>query len=124
MGKTVAASFDTVADRLQQLLGARGFHLQFDIDLAEQLRQEAGARFPRYHILGACHLRHMARALAAEPQLGLLFPCHLIHYEDHTGQSVVLARDPARIMDLLRHPVAIETAMLIRDELEALLEEL
>jgi uncharacterized protein (DUF302 family) len=66
----------------------------------------------------------MARALGAEPQIGLLFPCHLVLYEDHRGQTVALARDPARVMDLLRHPLAIETAMMIRDDLEEILEQL
>lgn len=124
IGKTILLPFDAAVDRLRGQLGTGGFQLLFEIDVSEQMQRHTGTRFPRYRTFGACHLPMMARALAIEPQIGLLFPCHIVLYENHSQECVVMFRDPAWITDQLLHPIAIETAMQIFAELETILDTL
>jgi uncharacterized protein (DUF302 family) len=124
ISKIVLLPYAEALVRLRERLSTGGFQLLFDIDVSEEMQQHAGARFPGYRIFGTCHLPMMARALAIEPQIGLLFPCHIILYENGRHECIVMVRDPAWITDQLLHPIAIETAMQIFAKLEAILEPL
>jgi uncharacterized protein (DUF302 family) len=73
-------------------------------------------------IVGACPPDFARRAFSADSNIGLLLPCNVIVYEEEGGQSTVMAMDPAYLMDLVRVPEAIEVAIEIREELEALVE--
>lgn len=122
-GTTLAAPFSQVVEALQQALGSRGFHVTAISDI-QTYAAAIGETIPPYLAINLCHPQHAARACAAEPTAGVLLSCTIIVYVDPPHGTVVMARDPGRSMDLLRHPVAIEAAMLIRMDLERVIDEL
>jgi len=124
LGRALAEDLSAVAERLLSSLEQQGFQIVFRLDYADKFSATGAGPFPPYQIWGVCHLQHMSRALSAEPAVGLLFPSHLILFSNAAGDTVVMAKDPARIMDLLRHPTAIEAAMGIGDLLERIIDEL
>lgn len=123
-GRTLPDPLSTVVQRLTSSLEAQGFEIAFRLDYAEKFSKAGAIHSPPYQIWGISHLKQMSRALSAEPSAGLLFPYHLILFCSSRGETVIMVKDPARIMDLLCHPVAIEVAMEIGDMLERVLDEL
>jgi len=121
-GKTVDLGFENALDKLVELFRQRGFGVLFQVDMQDHLRQKAGIDFRRYAIIGACHPGLASRAFCADINIGLLLPCNVIVYEDGEGRSTVMAMDPAYLMDFLRVPEAIEVAIAVKEELEALIE--
>lgn len=124
LGRTVDEDLAAVADRLAISLAKGGFEIAFRLDYAEKFAAAGAGPFPPYHIWGVCHLELMNRALAAEPAVGLLLPCHLILYSNADRDTVVMVKDPSRTIDLLRHPAAMAAIMEIGDRLEDILDVL
>jgi uncharacterized protein (DUF302 family) len=73
-------------------------------------------------IIGACPPAFTRRAFNADSNIGLLLPCNVVVYEEEGGRSTVMAMDPAYLMDMVRVPEAIEVAIEIKEEFEALVE--
>jgi len=121
-GKTLNLGFEDALARLVELFRQRGFGILFQVDMQGHLQQKVGLDFRRYEIVGACHPDLASRAFCADLNIGLLLPCSVIVYEEEGGQSTVMAMDPAYLMDFLRVPEAIEVAMAVKEELEALIE--
>lgn len=123
-GKTVELDYERTLDKLLSLLRARDFAILFQVDMQQALRQDSGARFRRYMLIGACPQALARRAFDADVNIGLLLPCNVVVYEEEGGRSRVMAMDPAYVMDLVRVPQAIEVAIELKEELEALVEML
>lgn len=123
-GKTVELDYESALSKVIALFHARGFSVLFQVDMREALRQEAGADFRRYMIIGACPPALARRAFGADRNIGLLLPCNVVVYEEEGGRSTVMAMDPAYLMDMVRVPEAIEVAIEIREELEAIVDSM
>jgi len=123
-GKTVPGGFDEAVGRVCELLEGRGFDVVTRVDLQQHLQKALGVDFRRYLILGACRAEHAYRAFSADHNIGLLLPCKIVVYEDSLGQTTVMAMDPARIMDWVRKPGAIEVAIDIKEQIEGIMGEL
>lgn len=124
VSKVFDQPFALVTAKLDEALAGADLTIAFRHDLSEQLAAKIGSSYPPYLIWGVARNDDLLRALAAEPQIGLLFPCHLIAYENHRQQTVIMAVDPAHFMDVLRHPAAIQAAIEMKDLLEELVEKL
>lgn len=123
-GKTVELDYERALDKLLGLFRARNFNILFQVDMQQALRQDSGSEFRRYMIIGACPQALARRAFNADSNIGLLLPCKVVVYEEEGGRSRIMAMDPAYVMDLVRAPEAIEAAIEIKEELEALVEML
>jgi len=121
-GKTVALDYEIALSKVLDLLRARGFSVLSQVDMREALRPDSGGGLGRYMIITACSPALARRAFSADSNIGLLFPCNVVVYEEDEGGSTVMAMDPAYLMDLLRVPETIEVAIAIREEFEALIE--
>jgi uncharacterized protein (DUF302 family) len=121
-GKTVELDYVRALDKLLGLFRARGFSILFQVDMQETLRKDTGAGFRRYMIIGACPPAFARRAFNADSNIGLLLPCNVVVYEEEGGRSTVMAMDPAYLMDRVRVPEAIEVAIEIKEEFEALVD--
>ena len=104
--RLAGVGFDEALEKVTTALKREGFGVLTAIDVKETLKDKLGVDFRRYVILGACnpHLAH--RALAADPQIGLLLPCNVVVQETPDGEALVSILDP-RAMSTLSGNAAI-----------------
>jgi uncharacterized protein (DUF302 family) len=122
-GHLVEAPFDEVLARTRSALKSEGFGVLTEIDVKATMKDKLGLDESAYTILGACNPALAHRALAAEPELGLLLPCNVIVYETEGGTKVS-AMDPGIMEKLIDNPVLAEVAGEVRARLERVLENL
>ena len=99
-GRTVALPFDTAVERVTGALAAEGFGILTEIDVQATLRKKLGLERPREKILGACNTPFAAKALDAEPSIGLLMPCNVVVREDAAGGVHVEMLDPIALFEM------------------------
>lgn len=88
------STFDQALERVTETLKSEGFGVLTEIDVQATLRNKLDVDFRRYVILGACNPELAHRALAVEPQIGLLLPCNVVVQEVPDGGVVVSIADP------------------------------
>ena len=98
--KTLRASLAEARARLETALREEGFGILTEIDVAATLKARLGLERPPYLILGACNPNLAARALEAEPDIGLLLPCNAVLKEGPEGVEVLL-QDPREMFRVL-----------------------
>jgi uncharacterized protein (DUF302 family) len=121
-GKTVALPFDVAIQQVTQALQEEGFGVLTDIDVAATLRKKLDKHMPPYRILGACNPAFAARALDAEPSIGMLLPCNVVVRQDDQGRVHVEFMDPTAVMDLVDQPGIGELAAEVRRKLERVMQ--
>jgi len=98
--KTLRASLAEARARLEAALKEEGFGILTEIDVAATLKARLGLERPPYLILGACNPSLAAKALEAEPDIGLLLPCNAVLKEGPEGVEVLL-QDPREMLRVL-----------------------
>ncbi|RTH38128.1 ABC transporter ATP-binding protein [Thermus scotoductus] len=98
--KTLRASLAEARARLEAALKEEGFGILTEIDVAATLKARLGLERPPYLILGACNPSLAAKALEAEPDIGLLLPCNAVLKEGPEGVEVLL-QDPREMFRVL-----------------------
>lgn len=124
VGTVVHLDYETAVERVKQALADEGFGILCEIDVAATMRKKLGVDFRPYVILGACNPPLAHRALAEEPDIGLLLPCNVIVYAaDDPGSSVISALDAVAALGLTRktdlRPVADEVKAKLTRALDA-----
>jgi uncharacterized protein (DUF302 family) len=119
----LSVPFEEALARVKSAFQAEGFGTLTEIDLQATLAEKVGMQMGRYVIVGACNPQLAARALAVEPQIGVLLPCNVVvrESEDHVA---VEAMDPGLISVLSERaelqPLADEARRLVGDALARL----
>jgi uncharacterized protein (DUF302 family) len=116
--------FDEVLAKVKEAFQAEGFGTLTEIDLQATLKEKVGAELDRYVIVGACNPTLANRAVAAEPQIGVLLPCNVVVREGEGG-VIVDAMDPGVMATLTGSddvkPIADEARRLIGNALARLM---
>ena len=102
---TVPLSWVDTVQRTREALGEQGFGILTEIDVratfASKLGIDAGDAVGDYLILGACNPTLASRALAAEPELGVLLPCSVVVRRGKDArETTVEAIDPQTMVQL------------------------
>jgi len=93
-------AFAEALRRTTEALKSEGFGVLTEIDVQATLKAKLGVDWPGYRILGACNPPLAHRALAAEPEIGLLLPCNVVVAETERGSEVQIA-DPAEMFKIV-----------------------
>jgi uncharacterized protein (DUF302 family) len=123
-GIEISIGFEELNSKIEKLLHGHGFEVYTRLYLQDIVGDFKFENMGRYVILGACNAEFAKELFAADPDIGLLMPCNIVIYEKHEGVCRVMIKDPVRIMDLIRSPFAIETAMKVKEQLELIIDEL
>ena len=97
--KTVNRPFDEVVADVREALAGQGFGVLTEIDVQGTLKKKIDVDVENQVILGACSPHHALRALAADPQIGLLLPCNVV-VRSEGDVTRVSAIDPMMMVDL------------------------
>lgn len=123
-GVDVTSGFEATLETLEKKLNKRGFNITTRLRMDELLCDSLRENFGRYIILGTCNPAYAGVLFNTDPNIGLVMPCNVIVYELPEGGCKVMIKDPARVMDLFDSPVVIEASMQIKEQLEAIAEEM
>ena len=110
------ASLADAESRLREALQTEGFGIISEIDIAAILAEKIGLERPPYKVLGACNPHLAARALEAEPDMGVLLPCNVAIYADG-DTTVIEAIDPDTMARLSPHPEVARIAAEARERI-------
>lgn len=123
MTTTVNLPWERAVERTREALGEEGFGVLSEIDVRATLKKKLDVDVPPYVILGACNPPLAHRALAAEPEIGLLLPCNVVVRADGDDRSVVAAIDPevslGRVGNDTLAPLAADVKQRLRRVLDA-----
>ncbi|TFB56684.1 DUF302 domain-containing protein [Cryobacterium tagatosivorans] len=106
---SLSRPFAETVGLVKESLGAQGFGILTEIDVSAtftaKLGAEAGESVGDYLILGACNPPLAQRAIAADPDMGVLLPCNVVVRRGRgSSETLVQAIDPATMVQLSGRP--------------------
>ena len=114
----VSSDFNSTIDRVTSALAEQGFGMISDIDLQAKFKEKLNMDHRPYRILGACNPGLAAKAVTAEPDIGLLLPCNVVVRETEKG-CVVSFLDPQSVFSLVDNDGVAPLAAEVKQLLEA-----
>lgn len=96
----VAEPYGVAIEAVRAALGAQGFGILTEIDLAATLRAKLDVEVPPQVILGACRPLLAVEALNAEPSIATLLPCNVVVRAVDEVTTIVEVFDPAAMTGL------------------------
>jgi len=126
---TVSLPYEEAVIRTREALSGQGFGVLSEIDVRAtcetKLGSDAGQSLGDYLILGVCNPTLAQKALAADPDMGLLLPCNVvIRRGPDDSTTVVQTIDAQTMVQLSAAPAVSEVAADADQRLLAALKEL
>lgn len=103
--------------RTRAALGAAGFGVLTEIDIAATMKKKLDRDMPGYRVLGACNPTMAWEAIAMEPRVGAMLPCNVILREVEGGTEVS-AVDPVASMAGIPNDALKQVAAEVRQMLQ------
>lgn len=122
--KESPAGYAETIEQVRAALKEQGFGVLTEIDVKATLKAKIGEDVPPYIILGACNPPLAHRAIAANPEVGMLLPCNVVVRETPGGGVVVEAMDPVAAMGIVQDEAVKAVAQEARDGIAKALEAL
>jgi uncharacterized protein (DUF302 family) len=97
-------SFGDAVTQTRSALADQGFGVLTEIDIAATMKAKLDLDLGPYLILGACNPQLAARALAADPAVGVLLPCNVVVRGVDENRTLVQAMDPNIMSTLSDNP--------------------
>jgi uncharacterized protein (DUF302 family) len=120
----VALPLEQAIEATKEALRAEGFGVLTEIDVRKTLKDQIGAEFQPYVILGACNPSLAFVALQDDVETGLLIPCNVTVREEAADRSVISILDPNLMASVSPSTELKDVAGLARQKLQRVLEEL
>jgi uncharacterized protein (DUF302 family) len=126
---TVSLPYEEAVIRTREALSGQGFGVLSEIDVRAtfetKLGSDAGQSLGDYLILGVCNPALARKALAADPDMGLLLPCNVvIRRGPDASTTVIQTIDAQTMVQLSAAPAVSEVAADADQRLLAALKEL
>ena len=113
--------YETTIENLSPALKAEGFGILTRIDVQATMKEKLGKEFKPFAILGACNPVLAHKALAHNPEIGLLLPCNITVEASSSGGSIVRIVDPVVMLHvgpLANDPILEEVSHEARSRLQ------
>ncbi|MGA8049712.1 MAG: DUF302 domain-containing protein [Burkholderiales bacterium] len=120
-GKTVALDPAAAVQKVTEALSKEGFGVLTEIDVSATMKKKLNLDLPPYKILGACNPQLASKAIAAEPEIGVLLPCNVVVRQDAQGKTRIEFMDPKAVLTLVDRPEVTALAGEVRSRLERVL---
>ena len=117
-GKVVDGEYAAVVEKVKKEMAAVGFGVLTEIDVKATLKKKLNKDVAPYVILGACNPPFAARAMEAEPSIGLLLPCNVVVRETGPGKVAVEFMDPNAVLEMVENKDIVALAGDVRPLLE------
>jgi uncharacterized protein (DUF302 family) len=99
---TLRMDHEEAVEHVREAFTDAGFGVATEFSPSELLNQKVDAERDPYYVLGACNPRMADRALdATDRQIGGLFPCNVVIWEEEPGVQTVYHVSIMRITRLL-----------------------
>ena len=124
-GRTIAVgvAYDEAVTRVKEAFQEQGFGTLTEVDVRATLKEKLNEETEPYAILGFCNPELAHRALAVEPEIGLLLPCNVV-VRRRDEQTLVHALDAGVMVRITERPelepIAEEAARLIDQAMDSL----
>jgi uncharacterized protein (DUF302 family) len=89
--------FDAALDEVVEALKQEGFGVITSIDVRATMKEKLDLEFRPYTILGACNPPLAHRALASDPDIGIMLPCN-VTVEQMGDEVIVSLANPAAML--------------------------
>jgi uncharacterized protein (DUF302 family) len=87
---TLEMDHETAVEHVREAFTDAGFGIATEFSASEMLNEKVDAGRDPYHVLGACNPPVADEALdVSENQIGGLFPCNVVVWEEEPGTQVV-----------------------------------
>lgn len=121
---TVSGDFDTIVEKVTQLLKNEGFGILSQIDIQQTLKNKLDVDFKKYKILGACNPPFAYQALQSEDKIGTMLPCNIIVQELAENNIEVAAINPMVSMQAVKNKQLENIAVQVSNKLEHVIAQL
>jgi uncharacterized protein (DUF302 family) len=121
LSATTDLPFADAVARVRAALKDAGFGVLCEIDVQATLREKLGVELEPYLILGACNPPLAHRAIAAEPDLGVLLPCNVVVRRED-GKTQIAAIDPERMLSIVDNDEVVPVAAEVKSRLATVVE--
>jgi uncharacterized protein (DUF302 family) len=121
---TVSGNFETIIEKVTQLLKEEGFGILTQIDIQQTLKNKLDVDFKKYKILGACNPPFAYEALQQEDKIGTMLPCNIIVQELEKNKIEVAAINPMVSMQAVKNEKLGNIAQQVSKKLENVISNL